>query len=323
MEHRPPGAGTGETGPEPRSGPLQLSPLTALRRDPSHVAEINALYGLGALARRLRASSHPPSSRHTGRPDGGLEERARQVVRRATARARRAGAATGTSFVVGMPAALATIYLSQLRMVLDVAALFGRDPTEPVRAAEFLVLQGRYPTVDAAAAVLARVPYPKGPQGIGEAIVSLIRQIPSLISVQWDKFRGAGAVNAVLTALGLASFVVPFLGVPVCAAGSARATRKLGRAAIDFYGSPPTDDAPVAVFALPAPPSRSRTLTNAVIAAVVLIVAAAATVHWIGGQHHGIKRILLAVVWLWVGYAYARLFALLYPETRKKTQPSP
>ena len=300
----------------PVGKPLDISPLAALRRDPTHVAEINALYAMGALVRRYQ-----PSRRDAGRPP---EERARRIVHRATMKARRAGAATGTSFVIGIPAALATIYLGQLRMVLDVAAAFGRDPTDPIRAAEFLVLQGRHPTVAEAADTLARVPYPKGPrQGLMEAVRSLMGQIPSLISVQWEKFRASGVINAVITVLGLASFVVPFLGVPVCAAGSARTARRLGRAAIDYYRSAPTDAVLRQPLRLPRPPGRGRMVVRAIIGFLILAVGAGATVAWIGAQHHGVKRILLGLVWLWIGSAYVRLFVLLNPPAGYEVQPSP
>ena len=61
---------------------------------------------------------------------------------------------TGSSFYVGMLPAMAMIYFEQLNAVLRIAAVFGRDPSEPVRAAEILVVQGRYPTVAEAAGAL-------------------------------------------------------------------------------------------------------------------------------------------------------------------------
>jgi len=98
---------------------LSVNLPTALRRDPSHAAELLVLYALGYLAPRLGRRRHP-----------GRRATVAQVTAAAVRATRRAGALTGTSFVVGMPAALLSIYLQQLRMVLDISQLSGRDPTD-------------------------------------------------------------------------------------------------------------------------------------------------------------------------------------------------
>ncbi len=50
--------------------------------------------------------------------------------------------------------AMAMIYCEQLVVVLRIAAIYGRDPTDAARAAEILVVQGPYPSVTAATEAL-------------------------------------------------------------------------------------------------------------------------------------------------------------------------
>jgi hypothetical protein len=49
-----------------------------------------------------------------------------------------------------MPAALISIFCHQVLLVVQIAALYGRDPVDPLRAADVLVVQGRATSVDAA-----------------------------------------------------------------------------------------------------------------------------------------------------------------------------
>jgi hypothetical protein len=287
---------------------LPTSLLPALRRDPGHAAELGVLYAMARLA--------PNRDRWLGDIAG--DGRESKVARRAIVQARRDGAVTGTSFVVGMPAALLSMYLNQLRVVLRIAALHGLDPTDPARAAEFLVLQGKHATVEDAAAVLAAVPVhrEREHQGIWRAGLSMVREVPSLVSLQVHKARSAGWVNGALTVLGVISFVVPVLGVPVCAAGSARTTRRLTRSATKFYdeaGAPPACRA--AALALPDL-TTGRDWRLLVVGGLSLVAAAVATVIWIGGSHRRVAQVGLGLLWVWVAFTYARLWRLIGPRRR-------
>ncbi len=258
-------------------------------------------------------------NRHRWLGDVSGDGREARVSRRAIARARRDGAVTGTSFVVGMPAAMLSIYLNQLRVVLQIAALHGHDPCDPARAAEFLVVQGKYATVEEAAAVLAAVPVhrEREHQGVWKAAIATARQVPSLVSLEVHKAKSAGWVNAALSVLGAVSFVVPVLGVPVCAAGSARTTRRLARSATEFYGGGPPER-PASALALPDLTS-GRDWRPLALGVLSLVAAAVVTVVWIGGSHRQIARVGLGLIWVWVAFTYARLWRLIGPGSRPAT----
>ncbi len=123
----------------------------ALRLDPRHAAEVSVLYALPLLIPHVEHWRRSNVDRH---PTETSDKMARRVVRRSTSVARRGGLITGSTFYVGLLPAMAMIYVEQLTAVLRIAAVFGRDPAEPVRAAEILVIQGRYPTVAQAALAL-------------------------------------------------------------------------------------------------------------------------------------------------------------------------
>lgn len=96
------------------------------------VSEIGVLYSLPQLAPHVRRWWQKKS--HSA-PTDDPRRTARRVLRRSTNVARRGGLITGSSFYVGMVPAMAMIYCEQLVIVLRIAAVFGRDPTDPVRAA--------------------------------------------------------------------------------------------------------------------------------------------------------------------------------------------
>ncbi|MFJ5097993.1 hypothetical protein [Streptomyces sp. NPDC088557] len=109
--------------------------------------------GAGATVDRLRAA-------RPGADDAAL----RALV---VARGRRAvtaeGAFVGGPFLLFVPFAFCGALLSQARTVLELAAVEGRDPTDPERAAELLVLQGVYEDVPTARTSLAAIPEKDGP----------------------------------------------------------------------------------------------------------------------------------------------------------------
>ena len=207
----------------------------ALRLDPRHAAEVSVLYALPQLIPHVEHWRRTNVARHPTEPP---EKMARRVLRRSTSVARRGGLITGTSFYVGMLPAMAMIYFEQLTAVLRIAAVFGRDPMEPVRAAEILVIQGRYPTVAEAAVALQRVgrratqcPVATDAPTIG----GVVRQLPSMIGLHVRKVRAASPIDVVVAAVEVASFVVPVVSIPIWTFASARAMRRLGRAAVAFY----------------------------------------------------------------------------------------
>jgi hypothetical protein len=89
---------------------------------------------------------------------------------------------------------MAMIYCEQLAVVLRIAALYGRNPGDPARAPEILVLQGRYPNITAATAALRQAGtkpprQPKSKRLAGPA--SALWQIPSTIGLRVATCNGS------------------------------------------------------------------------------------------------------------------------------------
>ena len=208
----------------------------AMRHDPLHAAEIAVLYALPQLTPHVKMwwskTSHKRSSDSPDRI-------AKRVLRHSTSVARRGGLITGSSFYVGMLPAMAMIYCEQLIVVLRIAAAYGRDPSDPARAAEVLVVQGRYSTVQDAADALQKV-------GAADEIsfgsevrtfFDVVRQFPSMIGLRLRQYTRS-PIDLVIAGAEVASYLVPVVSMPVWTYASARATRRLGHAAINFYSQP-------------------------------------------------------------------------------------
>jgi hypothetical protein len=296
--------------------------IGALRADPQHASELALCAVLPNLSTHARRW-HSSVSR-----DKAPESRANSVVRRTTVVARRDGAVTGTSFYVGMPAAMASIYCHQLLMVLKIAALNGHDPADPARAAEMLVLRGRYPDVGTAAealATLGRHDRPAADRGtIGQVVRQSLRSVPGQVREKIAQARKKGPLAAVLAAVQLATYVVPFIGVPFWAASYARSTRQLGKKAVSFYsGSHDTLDPPApADRALEAAWARLPSLPRhllAILAAVALVLTVLFVAIARLFVHHRGGRITLAFSGIFVLACYARLYYILRPDRSPKT----
>jgi hypothetical protein len=229
--------------------------------------------------------------------------------------ARRGGAITGSSFYVAMLPAIAMIYCEQLAVVLRIAAIYGRDPAEPARAPEILVLQGRYPDVVAAALALrqagtkpARQTEAKRPAGLGSAL----RQIPSMIGLQVRRIKTP--MDAIILMVEVAAFVFPVISIPVWMYANARATRRLGQTAIRYYRQPPTSEASSISVVLPAPPSRRRRrqfIATAVPLAATFGVLAAFLPF--GRYSHHLQWVGLALAELALVLTFARLIRITNP----------
>lgn len=259
--------------------------LQALRADPHHASELVLLRVLAQVGPNVTAGN-PGHPGHAGNRAGvPVEQATQRLIRRATSLARRDGAVMGSSFYVGMPSAMAMIYCHQLLLVLRIAAQYGREPTHPARAAEMLVFQGRYADMEAAAAALRHAGTAAASSdhrrfSIRTTVVQTARQVPQMVGMRLEKVRRGGPWGLAISAATLASYLVPFVGVPALAASNGRATRQLGRAAVAYYAAHPEPPAPDPEIALPPPPGvRARILlTCAVIAAGVILGVAAAMI---------------------------------------------
>src|SRR5690242_13079248 len=113
---------------EQSAGEADLEAPALLRivwADPEHMAEHLAVWSLASFGPRARASvaklraSHPAADREA------LE---RQVTVRRARAAMAEGAFVGGPFIVLVPVAFCAALLAQAQMVLELAAVSGRDP---------------------------------------------------------------------------------------------------------------------------------------------------------------------------------------------------
>lgn len=296
--------------------PTRTSLAAALRADPAHASELLLCCVLPNLA------DH--ASRWLRRGEGRDRPRSPTwTVRRSTSRARRDGAVTGSSFYIGMPAAMASIYCHQVLMILQLAALHGLDPRDPERAAEILVLRGRAPDLASARNTLAQLGRTAAERGaerqtVADTIRTEWHELPGRARKAIANARQQGLFNGIIRILGMVSYLVPVLGMPVWAASYARATRQLGKKALEFYGAGAGSGPDAAVSAgLAAAWRRLPLLPRHLLVGIALIaglLTAAALLLLRAVLKHKSERIGLAFAGLFIATCYARLWWILRRE---------
>ncbi len=162
------------------------------------------------------------------------------------------GAFVGGPFLLLIPVAFCAALLAQARMVLELAALHGRDTRAESRAADLLVLQGAYrdrARADAAvAAVRDRPPRRPGPRlPRGTRLATVLRMAAVLGITTPDDGAPASRVRRALGwlyvgALVAVGFVLPVVWIPAMAWSYRRATGRLGRRAARYYAASPASE---------------------------------------------------------------------------------
>jgi hypothetical protein len=221
--------------------------------DPQHMAEHLAVWSLarfgrraGSVVERLRVQS--PDATH-----GELEQ---LVIQRQARIAMTEGAFVGGPFIVLMSVAFCAALLAQAQMVFQLAAVFGRDPTDRLRAAELLVLLGAYEsTAEAAGALAALPPHSKArtdkrlPRG---SRMQMIKRMAYMLEVVSPADETRSRLRSALgwTGIGvlfLVGIVLPLVWVPYMAYSSRRITLRVGRRARTYYEATEAGEAGVTV----------------------------------------------------------------------------
>ncbi|MET7478421.1 hypothetical protein ABZT17_29220 [Streptomyces sp. NPDC005648] len=198
---------------------------------------------LGPSAERWAAgqrSAQPERAPDTA-PD--TDEAAHQAVRRGVRSSVVEGSFLGGPFMALLPIAFCAALLAQFRMVLELAALSGRDPRDERAAADLLVIQGVHPTVARAQAALREAGTAAEGGGRRAGWWSTVRRQAYLLGLVTpeDRPRGKARTAAVWVgtlALVLVGFVVPFVWIPVCAESYRRATGRLAGVAARHFAPP-------------------------------------------------------------------------------------
>jgi EcsC protein family len=285
----------------------------AARADPGHLPELALMRvlpvispGIHTWARALEGAASTPTDRL-----------ARRSVRRATTLAGWAGVITGTSFYVGMAPAIAVIYLEQLSVVLRVAAVFGHDPRCAARAAELLVIQGRYATVQEAEAAIRSATTKQDRVATADAPEesrSLMCQALSMIGLQLRVVRRP--LDALVLVAEVLSFVVPIIGIPVWAYVNKRTTRRLGETAVRLYEQGGAEAVrPTGVTLAPAPTRRARRRLVGGVIAVGIALAALALVIPLGRLSHSLPLAGRGLAELGLLFTVSRLVRMVGPTS--------
>ncbi|MFE7564604.1 hypothetical protein [Kitasatospora sp. NPDC057500] len=220
--------------------------MRSMRAHPARMPELLAAFAVRhrgpRAARRVAAlrASHPEASEP-------------ELARRAVDHARRVSQSEG-AFVAGpflwmAPFAFCTALLAQGQLMLELAALSGKDPTARARAPELLVLQGAHPDLASAERALAAGPPPRpGRTGRFRGFGELLWRMARLLGLTSEDVvpppsRWRTAVDwGLLVLVLLVGTVAPLIWLPYMAFSYNRATDRLAARAVAFhFGGEPAD----------------------------------------------------------------------------------
>ncbi|MFH7596010.1 hypothetical protein WDV06_13030 [Streptomyces racemochromogenes] len=230
--------------------------LRAIVRRPDRMPELLAGFALRHAGPRAARSV---ARLRAERPEADAGALGAAAVDRGIRRTVAEGAFVGGPFLLFIPVAFCAALLSQARTTLELAALAGRDPTAPRRAAELLVLQGVYADEDAAERALTAQeggggpPEPSGdpPRRRRSAtLIALTLRMAKLLGLMPPRAKdgrptarerlGMAGRWALLGLTFLVGTVVPLVWLPYMAVSYRRASRQvLGRAAAYYLTDAP------------------------------------------------------------------------------------
>ncbi|HWI22756.1 MAG TPA: EcsC family protein, partial [Baekduia sp.] len=152
-------------------------------------------------------------------------ELARMATSKHASMARFGGAAMGFGGMLTILPDIAALAWIQSRLIFYIAAAYGFDPTDPMRPAELLVLQGLYPEPLAARRALDG----EGPM-IAEALIGKAMSRDQAIVERLMRMVGAKGAKK------LAGKAIPGFAIAFNAYSNERETRRLANKAMSFYG---------------------------------------------------------------------------------------
>ena len=230
--------------PRPQRDSLPRSLLHAVTADPPHLPELLAAFvvdHVGAPAARAAKNLRQQ------RPDASLGDLQAAVTVRGRRRSQTEGAFVGGPFILLVPVAFCAALIEQLRMVLEMACLAGRDPSDPERAAELLVLKGVYPDTEQARAALSTVtrqkhrnsrksrPSPRAAWAVVSRMARLLGLItPDDAAPRPSRLARTGQWTMLILVV-LVGTVVPLIWLPYLGYSYHRTTNQLAGRAVQFY----------------------------------------------------------------------------------------
>jgi hypothetical protein len=296
--------------------------LRVLWADPKNMAEHLALWSLKYFGPRAGSAVEKLRAAHPGADSDELE---RLAIEHQTRVCMTEGAFVGGPFIVLIPVAFCAALLAQAQMAFELAAINGYSPTDEMRAADLLVLQGAYPTTEEAGTALAAVTaepptdHKRLPRGARWSMLKRMAFLLGVISAPGTP-RPSKLVSAFrwtwLIATLVVGLIVPLVWVPYMAVSMRRAALQMGSRGRDFYADRRSDEAGVTVTR--APMTVSVGISAGLIRMVLLIVIpiVVAVVALLTGTHIGTGKWLTAffalvifsglVTLAWLGYRWLR-----------------
>jgi hypothetical protein len=231
-----------------------------------------------------------------------------EVIRRGRRAATTEGAFVGGPFMLVVPVAFCAALLRQARIVLELAALDGRDPTDEERAAELLVLQGVHE--DEATARAALTAFRPGPPGRRPRLIAMweltwrMAHLLGLITPNGDAGRTRWTAQAgrwlLIGAVFLTGLVAPLVWLPYMALSYDRGTTRLTDRAVRYYFA----DVPAPAHRRRLDPAALAGTGRALLSLLVplaTVVAVLATDLRLAGSNWPVLGIALVTVSLAVG----------------------
>ncbi|SCG36645.1 hypothetical protein GA0074704_0410 [Micromonospora siamensis] len=207
-----------------RTREWELATLTGRLRDhPGFAPELLALAAVEALGPRARDWTQRLRDAY---PQADPDALARLASRRFVRAAGLGGAGAAVAGLFAPVAELAAVLWAQANLVLHLAATYGRDPLDPERAVELLVLTQVHPDAASARAALDAARAADGP---GE------RSWPWVAEAAWRLALPLAAQAGGWLGLRLASRLLPGAAVLAAATGDAAAAERLAARAIGAY----------------------------------------------------------------------------------------
>ncbi len=221
------GAETAQAGASPRTPGAGLR-ATALRvlDHPGFAPELLAL----AAVRALGPGAHDWAAWHRSTYPGATPDGLARLATRRFVRLAGAGGATAALAGLFAPVAeLAVVLWAQSSLVLHLAAAYGRDPADPERAVELLVLTRVHADAESARAALGAAQAAIGPdEQPWPRVADAARRLAAPLAAQAGGWLG----------LRVASRLVPGATVLAAATGDSAAAERLAARAVNAYRPP-------------------------------------------------------------------------------------
>lgn len=228
--------------------------LRMLWADPQYMPEHLALWSLKRFGPRASSAVEKLRSSH---PEADQRELGRMVIERQTRISMTEGAFVGGPFIVLIPVAFCAALLAQAQMALELAALAGHAPSDQMRAADLLVMQGAYPSTAEASAALAKVARDtqsregkkRLPHGSRMSMIKRMAYMLGVIGSSDEKRSRLGTALqiALIAVVVLVGFVLPLIWVPVMGLAFRKSGIQMGERATEFYAQSRTSEAGVTV----------------------------------------------------------------------------